>query len=151
MNAAHWHLVLNHVPVVGAVFAALLLLWSLVRRSDELKRTALGAVVLVTLSCFPAYFTGESAADAVKNLPGVNAAWIEPHDEAAAKAFTALFIAGVAALAGLIWRRRSPLPNWMCCAVLGLLLTAVALMVWAANLGGKIRHPELSETAARSQ
>jgi len=147
MNAAHWHLVLNHLPVVGSLFTLLLLGWALLRHSDELQRTALGAVVLVMLTCFPAYFTGESAAEVAEKIPGVNKQLFEPHEEAAAKAFTVLFIAGLVSLTALIWKRRVPLPNWICILVFVLLLATCGLMGWSANLGGKIRHPEISAHA----
>lgn len=62
MNAAHLHLALNHLPVVGSFFALLLLAWGMFRRSEEIKRTALLGVVVVTAFCFPGYFSGDSAA-----------------------------------------------------------------------------------------
>ena len=45
-NAAHWHLVLNHLPVVGSMAALLLLAWALVRNTDDLKRTAAASLVM---------------------------------------------------------------------------------------------------------
>lgn len=50
MNAAHLHLALNHLPVIGSLFSALLLGWALLRSAYELKRAALGAVVLVAFA-----------------------------------------------------------------------------------------------------
>lgn len=144
MNAAQLHLALNHLPVVGSLFVALLLGWALFRRSDELLRTALGGIVLVTLLCFPAYFTGEPAEELVRHLPGITAEPVKAHEEAAEKTFTVLFVVGVAALAALVWRRRQPIPRWVGWCLLAALLGAGAMLGWTANLGGKIRHPELT-------
>lgn len=47
MNWVHLHLALNHVPVLGALFGALLLGVGLVRRSDELQRVSLWALAAV--------------------------------------------------------------------------------------------------------
>ena len=58
MNAAHWHLVLNHIPVVATPFAALLLGFALWRkRPSELFGVSLGAFVLIALLSVPAYLT----------------------------------------------------------------------------------------------
>ena len=55
INAAHWHLVLNHLPVVDSLEAMLLLGWALIKNTDELKRVALAALVLVALVTIPAF------------------------------------------------------------------------------------------------
>ena len=41
MNLAHLHLVMNHVPTVGAVAALGLLLLAFVRRNEHLKHAGL--------------------------------------------------------------------------------------------------------------
>ena len=149
MNAVHWHLALNHLPVVGSVFAILLLGWAVYRRSDELLRTALGGIALVTVACFPAYFTGEPAEESVRQLPGVSRDVVKAHEEAAEKAFTVLFVVGVGAAGMLVWMRRQPIPRWVGVGLLVGLLGAAGLLGWAANLGGKIRHPEIREAGER--
>lgn len=143
MDATHLHLALNHAPVFGTIFALGLLLYGLWRRSDELKKTVLGFVVVVTLLTFPAYFSGESAAEKPGAFTGISNTLVEQHDEAAALAFTGVFISGLLALTGLIlFRRAKPIPTWFCLALMTLLLIVSALMVRTANLGGQIRHPE---------
>jgi hypothetical protein len=61
MNGAQLHLMLNHLPVMGALFSLLLLGWSLTRRSTEIQKLALGGALLAGLSSVPAYLTGEPA------------------------------------------------------------------------------------------
>ena len=46
MNAAHLHLMVNHLPVVGTPVILALLLWGLVRRSRDIQRAALGGAVV---------------------------------------------------------------------------------------------------------
>lgn len=41
MSIVHIHLLLNHVPVVGAVLGAVLLAYAVVRRSSEVARSPL--------------------------------------------------------------------------------------------------------------
>ena len=46
MSLVHLHLMLNHAPVIGVVFAALLLSIAVLRHSDELTKVAFGFLVL---------------------------------------------------------------------------------------------------------
>lgn len=144
MNAAHLHLLSNHLPVLGTPFGLALLVYALGRKSEELKRVSLGVLALVTLLAMPGYFTGEPAVDIVRNLPGVSKAIMERHEEAAQIALTAQTVLGVGALAGLIaFRRRPAIPGWLTHSAVLAALVVSGLMAWTANLGGQVRHTEI--------
>lgn len=144
MNATHLHLILNHIPVLGTAFGLGLLLFGLWRKSDELKKAALGVFVIVALAAVPVYLTGEPAEDGVKSLLDVSKPHMEQHEEAAGVAFTGVLALGVAALTGLIrFRRGRVLPGWFGVVSLVASLIVSGLMVWTANLGGQIRHSEI--------
>jgi uncharacterized membrane protein len=149
MNAAHLHLMLNHIPVLGTAFGLALLAWGLIRRSDELRRASLGVLVIVALFAIPAYLTGEPAEEAIEHLSGVNEDAIEEHGEAAKFAFAGDLVLGAIALGGLIVFRGSRFaPAWLDILVLVLAVLVFAMMVRTANLGGHIRHPEISSKSA---
>lgn len=149
MNPAHTHLVLNHVPVIGAAFTVLLLFYALVRRSDELVRAGLIAALLVAVISVPAYLTGEPAEDVVEKLPGVSRDTIHEHEEAAETANIAAIALGVFGVAGLVMGRRG-MPRWVAPVALAACLVVATLMAWTANLGGHIRHPEIGGAVAAS-
>ena len=154
MNAAHWHLTLNHIPVVGTFFVVGLLAWALIRRSDELKRVSLGAAVLVALLTIPAYLTGdpafESAMEVLEATPEDEDPIVEAHEEAAAFAFGASALAGTVALACLLRARfaKKPVPPAATLLVFLLLTATAVMMARTANLGGQIRHSEIRCTPA---
>ena len=148
MNAAHVHLVLNHVPLVGAIAGVLLLLAALARRSDELARAGLVAVVLSAAVVAPVYLSGTRAEDRVEGLPGVQEASIERHEEAAELSAVVLAAVGVQCLVGLVAVRRRPLPRRFVVSCIATAIVALGLMARAANFGGRIRHPEISGSAA---
>lgn len=151
MNTTHVHLLLNHVPVLGAAFGLLILLIGLWRRSDELKKAALILFTVVTVAAIPAYLSGEPAEDGVKGLPGVSKPIIEKHEDAAAVAFTGIVVLGVFALGGLIrYRREKPIPPWFTSTTIVASLIVCGLMVWTANLGGQVRHTEIRSSSASS-
>jgi uncharacterized membrane protein len=144
MNPAHLHLALNHVPVLGALFALGLLAWGLLRRDDSVQRTALSAFVLVALAAIPVYLTGEPAEEVVERLAGVAEPAIEAHEDAALAALIGIELLGVVALAGLL-ARATRASRMIVRAVLVLALGAAGLMARTANLGGQIRHAEVRD------
>jgi uncharacterized membrane protein len=149
MNAAHLHLMLNHLPLVGTAFGLALLARGQWKKSDELKRVSLGLLVLVTVLAVPAYLTGEPAEEIVEKMPGVEHSMVEQHEEAAQVAFIAQIVLGVGALGGLLFFRRGrTIPNWFAGAILVIALVVSGLMARTANLGGEVRHPEIRSGAS---
>jgi len=149
-NEAHWHLVTNHLPVVGSLAALLLLAWALIKNSDESKRIALTAVVLVALVSIPAFLTGEPAERLLKGLPGISKRWMSNHESIANTALWVAIGAGVLALAVLLFFRKArPIPRWAIVLVLLVMLAVGSLMARTANYGGKIHHPEILTNTAR--
>ena len=143
MNAIHLHLMLTHVPVLGTVFALLLLGLGLARRSDELKKAALWAFALFAAFAVPVFLTGEPTEELVERLPGVSKAAIESHEDVAKIAFGLILSLGAVALGGLAWLRRRPVSQRFALSVFTLALAASGLLAWTANLGGKVRHTEI--------
>lgn len=143
MSLVHLHLLMNHIPVIGILFVAIVLIAGLRMRSSDMAK--LGLVMLTGVAAISAvvYFTGEPAEDAVEKLAGVSRAVIRSHEEAAELAFISAAIAGVLGLAALWAYRKRALPRWTTGAALAVVLCVSALMGWTANLGGRIRHSEI--------
>lgn len=149
MSSAHLHLLLNHIPVLGAAFATLLLVFAMLKKSDDLKKVSLGAFVIAALIAIPVYLTGEPAEEIVEKLPGVSEAIIGRHEDAALVALIILSVLGVVAIAGLVFfRGNRRIPFWYSSVALLLSLVASGAMAWTANLGGQVRHSEIRNGAA---
>ena len=108
MNGAQLHLMLNHLPVMGALFSLLLLGWSLIRRSTEIQKLALGVALLAGLSSVPAYLTGEPAEEVIEHTAGVDEAYIEEHESMGKFALWCGVALGVAAGAALAAGVKNP-------------------------------------------
>lgn len=148
MNIIHLHLLLNHVPVIGAIFALLLLAFGILKKSDDLKKASFGAFAIAALIAIPVYLTGEPAEGLIENLPGVSESVIERHEYAALLALIAIGVVGTIALVGLVlFRGNRKIPAWFSYLSLILALTAGGLMAWTANLGGQVRHSEIRAAA----
>ena len=145
MNWAHIHLAFNHVPVILVPVSGLILMLATFRRSAELARMGGGMLALTAVLGVGVYFTGEPAEDVVENMSGVSKPAIETHEEAAEAAVIATAVAGLLALGFLIAeRRRDSRATVLLVATLVATLVAAGLMARAANLGGAIRHPEIT-------
>lgn len=146
-NAAHWHLVLNHLPVIGMLFGVIAILLSFMSSHIAVKRLALGLVLLAGLFSIPASRSGENAEEFLENQPGFSESIAHDHEEAAEAANVAALVTAGLALLVLIWSIRvNKLSNVLVVIVLLAGFVSLGLMGRAANLGGKIKHPEISET-----
>ena len=149
MNAAHWHLVLNHIPLVGIGFVLLLLIIALSLKSSDLINVSLIFTVIIALWAIPAYLTGEPAEEIVEDMPGISESLIEEHEEMAEKAFIFIEVVGGIALIALIARRfNKKLGATLTFLTLAGLLVGGGLIAWTANLGGKIHHTEIRDSAS---
>ena len=149
MDAAHAHLILNHIPVVGLGAAILLLLYALVKKNDEMKKAALAGFVLLALVAIPVFLTGKAAEDLVGDLPGVSESFIEQHEEAATASLIAIELLGVMSLAGLVTTRRSKVvAKWFAVVSIVASLVVAGVITWTAYLGGQIRHTEIRTGAS---
>ncbi len=149
MNWAHVHLLLNHVPVVGVGMGIVLLALGMAKRSEDLKQVSIGIFAALSFFIIPVYLTGSPTATLLKSIPGVSSAMIHQHSDAALVSTIALEILGLVSM-GLLFltHRGRAVPAWLEFTVLFLALGVQGLMVWTANLGGEIRHPEIRPLAA---
>ena len=143
-NAAHLHLLLNHIPTVGAVVALGLLLLAFVRRNEHLTNAGLEVLFVIAVLTLPAYMSGAAAFQQVRNQPGISDDAMRVHQDAALAGFVVTEFAGFVAWVAL-WqsRRRGRAARGLVSASTLLLIVALALMSRAATLGGDIRHPEI--------
>lgn len=144
MNYPHLHLIINHVPILGSVFALLLVLWGMARGSREVRRLALWVALIAGLTVYPAYFTGEEAHEQVEDYPGFDHDAAHEHEEAAEFSLIVLLVsAGAAGVALFLGRGDRTEPGWARGAVLLGLVASTATVARTAWVGGEIRHEEI--------
>ncbi len=145
MNSAHWHLLIAHAPIAGAFFGLCLLLLGLLKRSEELKRTSLLVFIFTALLAWPTHQTGPLAAAMLRRVaPGIPLDPSDQHSEIAVLALAGILVLGFVSLIGLLFFRKGRnLPKAYLAILLLLALGCSGLMGWTANLGARIRHPEI--------
>lgn len=142
MSGVHFHLALTHVPVIGTLLGLLLLGYALSANKKQVLDASLLIFIVSGLAALVVYFTGEAAEEAVEHLAGISEAVIERHEEAGFIALIGALVLGAFAAFALLWQRRKALA-WAPRAVLIVALVVSGIMIWTANLGGQISHPEI--------
>lgn len=144
MDAAHLHLMLNHLPVMGTPLVAGLLVWGMVRKSRDVLRTALGAAVIVAALSYPVFLTGEPAEERVEDSSWMRERLVHEHEERAEAGLIAILLTGALG-AVVLWQSRAgrTVPTATAGLTLAGLLVSSGLFGWTALAGGVIRHDEL--------
>src|SRR5262245_40308543 len=148
VNLPHLHLLLNHVPTVGAVVALGLLIAAFIRRDERLKLVGLEVLFAIALLTLPVYMSGVGAYQKIRTQPGVSDAAIRLHQDVALYGFTWMEFAGFIGWVAL-WqaRRHGHAARGLVPVVTGLLAMSLLVMARAATIGGDIRHPEIHMAA----
>lgn len=146
MQPAHIHLLLNHAPLFALIGALVLIVGALLRKSDAVIRAGMLIAIAGALVTIPAYLSGEGAEESVEHLQGVNEQAMEQHEDAAMFALISASVAGAVALTGLVVGRGNQ-RRLRQFAVATVVVAAWGISVAARvnNLGGEIRHPEISQ------
>jgi uncharacterized membrane protein len=140
------HLILNHVPTAGFVFALFFFLVALITGNDGMKR---GSLVLFVICCIigvPTYVSGTAAMWALTQppVPGISKAVINAHRDMALWTLFGLAVTGSAAWIEL-WRSRyfGRFSTLSLALVLLFALVTLGIMTETGHRGGLINHPEI--------
>jgi hypothetical protein len=146
MNLTHIHLITNHIPVIGTGIGILILLLGMYRKSLEVQFAAYFILIASTFGAIIAYFSGEPAVESVEYIFDVSERSIEAHADAARITFFSMLILAMMSLIAMLIITKKPL-RASAFAQIVLLVAAISfgLAAYTANLGGKIRHTEISQ------
>lgn len=149
MDAAHLHLMLNHIPLLGTIFGLPVLIAGMALKNTALRNAGLIILLAAAIAAVPVYLTGEPAEEIVEKLPGVGESFIETHEDSAMAALISAIITGIVAVAALAfsWTGKKAATMISAVAILSGVVTA-GLMGRTANLGGEIRHSEIRASQA---
>ena len=144
MNDAHFHLVVNHLPIIFPVVGILVMLTGQLSKSEEVKRTAYMIFSLGALASIAAMTSGEGAEEVVEKLGGISENYIKTHEESAEVFALLSYILGGISLIGLWISFKQKVFSTI--FSIGVLIFAVAIMYFAkqtGTTGGEIRHTEI--------
>ena len=144
MNGAHWHLVVNHLPIIFPIVGVIVMITGLISKSEAEKRTAFMIFVFGALAAIAAMNTGEGAEEVVENINGVSENFIESHEEAAETFAILSYILGGISLLGL-WAsfKQKSFSSIISIATLIFAFVVVFFAKQTGTTGGEIRHTEI--------
>ena len=144
MNGAHWHLVVNHLPIIFPIVGVIVMITGLISKSEAVKRTAFMIFILGALAAIAAMNTGEGAEEVVEKINGVTENFIETHEETAETFAILSYILGGISLLGL-WASFKQ-KSFSSIISIATLISAFVVLFFAkqtGTTGGEIRHTEI--------
>ncbi|HEX5281413.1 MAG TPA: DUF2231 domain-containing protein [Micropepsaceae bacterium] len=143
---SHAHLILNHVPTAGFVFALAFYVTALVANNDVLKRGSLVLFVICGIAGVPTYVAGTAAMWALTQptIPEISKAVINSHRDMALWSLFGLAFTGATSWIEL-WRARSrgQFSQRSLNLILLFAIVTLAIMTETGHRGGLINHPEI--------
>jgi glucan phosphoethanolaminetransferase (alkaline phosphatase superfamily) len=154
VNWPYIHTLINHFPIILTVVGSAVLLLAFIVKRRGVWLYALATLTLAGASIYPAFYTGDAAAHALRNTWYVVRATVEEHDQSAGFALPIVLVMGIASAYAwwrLLRREVTGLPPVWLRVVVGLLaVLGLAVVARTAYLGGKIIHesPKLERPPA---
>jgi uncharacterized membrane protein len=142
----HVHMILNHVPTIGFVFAIVFFIIALVANNDGMKRGSLILFVICSIIGVPTYVTGTASMWALTQppIPEISKAVINAHRDMALWTLFGLGFTGAASWFEL-WRYRyfGRFSKLSLTLVLLFAVVTLGIMAETGHRGGQINHPEI--------
>jgi uncharacterized membrane protein len=143
---SHVHMILNHAPTVGFVFAIAFYIAALVTNNDGIKRGSLVLFVVCSILGVPTYVTGTATMWALTQppMPEISKAVINAHRDMALWTLFGLAFTGAASWIEL-WRYRyfGRFSRLSLSLVLLFAVVTLGIMAETGHRGGQINHPEI--------
>lgn len=146
MDAAHLHLLTNHIPILLTFLSTAMLIWAVISKNSEHYKIAFIGFIIAGLAILVVFQSGEEAEDIVEEIAGVTHDSIEAHEEAADIAWWLTVILGAGGIAGLFMYKKKGkgFKPFVWILLIYALLTA-GYLAYTGNLGGHIRHTEIAD------
>ncbi|AEA43781.1 hypothetical protein [Fluviicola taffensis] len=152
MNDAHFHLVVNHLPLIFPLVGAIVLVTGILSRSEPIKRTGYFVFILGSIATILAMSSGEGAEEVVEEIKGVSQNFIHEHEEKAELFALLSYGLGLISLLSLwfSWKQKR-LSKPASLIVLAFSFVVLFFGKQTGTSGGEIRHTEIRENEVISR
>jgi uncharacterized membrane protein len=145
-NWSHVHMILNHAPTVGFVFAIAFFIIGMVAKNDAMTRGSLILFIICSVLGVPTYVAGTATMWALTQppIPDISKAVINAHRDMALWSLFGLAFTGAAAWIEL-WRYRyfGRFSQLSLTLVMLFAVVTLGIMAETGHRGGQINHPEI--------
>ncbi len=144
ISTAHWHLLVNHFPIILSIMGTLFLILNLVFKKSNLNNAAFLLLIIGAITAIIANQTGEGAEEMVEEIAGVSHQGIHKHEDAAAIGLKIILVTGIlAACTGIAKLKFPKAAKFMLIATFVGALASSGYMSYVGLTGGEIRHSEI--------
>lgn len=145
MDAAHLHLLTNHIPILLTFLSTAMLIWAVISKNSEHYKIAFIGFIIAGLAVLVVFQSGEDAEDIVEEIAGISHDTIEAHEHAADIAWWLTVVLGAGGVVGFLMQKKQvkgfkPFV-W---TLLVYALVTFGYLAYTGNLGGHIRHIEIT-------
>jgi len=145
-NAAHLHLLLNHLPIFLPLFGLIILIIGIVFKSEIVKRVSLAMFVFTGLFAFIASSTGEGAEEIVEELKRSHDL-IHEHEEAAEIFALLSYVLAMFSIVAFWFNwKKHPFKDLSMYIALLISVIVIYFSYPTGQSGGEITHPEVSNS-----
>lgn len=144
MNEAHYHLVLNHLPIIIPIVGLLVIIGGFIVKSEIVKRVAYCIFILGAISAFAAIATGDGAEEVVEHIDGISKSLIHEHEEKAEVFALLSYALGLISVLALWsnWRKKL-YAHYIAYVVIAFCFVVLYFGQQTGTTGGEIRHSEI--------
>lgn len=144
MTDAHYHLVVNHFPIIGNIFGVGILIAGMLLKNNTIKNVSYVIFIVSAIFAFLSLKTGGPAAGDVKGMPDITKESISLHAEVANNFAYVLYALAALSLFGLY----ANIKNHSKASLVSFLTFILSLLgiFFAQHVGtsgGEIRHTEI--------
>lgn len=144
MSDAHYHLVVNHFPIIGSILGLFVLIAGIFLKNNTVKNVSYFLFIIAAVFGAFSMRTGEGAEEMVEHMPNIGKSIIHEHEEIAEKLALALYALGIISLAGLYANiKNHSKAKLVSFIILIISLVTVVLAQQVGTSGGEIRHTEI--------
>ncbi len=144
MNEAHFHLMVNHFPIIAPIIGILVMLSGFYFHSETIKRIAYGIFIVGAILAIPAFLSGEGAEETVERIQGIDKSFIKTHEEIADTFALLSYILGGISILG-IWASIKQKSFSHTLSIIAILFSLIVVFFAArtGTSGGEIMHTEI--------
>jgi uncharacterized membrane protein len=144
MTDAHYHLVVNHFPIIGTILGLGILVAGIIFKNNTVKNVSYALFIIAAVFAALSMGTGEGAEEVVEGLPNIGKNIIHNHEELAEKLAIVLYVLGLVSLFGIYTNiknhSKAKLVSFL---ILIIAVVGVVLAQQVGTSGGEIRHTEI--------
>lgn len=142
-NAAHLHLLINHIPIFLPLLGLIVLIVGIIFKSEIIKRVSLAMFIFSGIFAFIAFSTGEGAEEIAEELKRSHDL-IHEHEEAAETFALLSYVLAVFSIVAFWFNwKKHPFKDLSMYIVLLISIAVIYLSYPAGQTGGEITHPEV--------